>query len=74
MKKTLAALLALAAILCTIGTSCGKKDSNTPPPTDGVAETLDYGAAVGRAYNKSKANIQKANEQHNRELEKAMEE
>ena len=72
MKKNVGILLALVLFAFAFSlVSCTKKEK---PVTDGVAETLDYGATVGRSYNKSKDKIQQINADHNRELEKALEE
>jgi len=49
-----------------------KPGQQTKPVTDGVTQTLDYGASVGRAYNNSKQKIKDINQQHNRELEDAL--
>lgn len=72
MKKNVGILLALVLFAFAFSlVSCTKQEK---PVTDGVAETLDYGATVGRSYNKSKDMIQQINADHNRELEKALEE
>ncbi|MGN0866075.1 MAG: hypothetical protein ACI4SG_00140 [Oligosphaeraceae bacterium] len=73
MLKSLMAIL-LGAVLLGVLPSCGNSDSGKPPVTDGVKETLDYGGTVGRTYNKSKEKIQNLNEEHNRQLEDALQE
>ncbi len=71
MLKSLTVLL-LGALLLGVLPSCGKSESGKPPVTDGVKETLDYGGTVGKSYNQSKEKIQNLNEEHNRQLEDAL--
>ncbi|MCQ2397307.1 MAG: hypothetical protein MJ106_06390 [Lentisphaeria bacterium] len=68
MKKAVLFLIAISALFLV--TSCEKQEK---PITDGVAETLDYGTTLGKTLNKAKKQIPQMNEEHNRQLEKALE-